>query len=237
MGAQGRDLLAGALPVEVLVQAGGDLRADVLDLLELLLARIGEVSAQNMIDSIERSKGVGLRKALIGFAIPMASEGTASKLCRAGYASLEAVADASEEELQQVEDVGPKVAASLREHLNREGTREEIARLRERGVDLDVLEEDLPPQVVAGAPLEGKTVVITGAISDPRTGEKVPRPVFQRMAEKAGATTAGSVSASTDMLITGADVGAAKLAKAEKHEVEVVDQGDVWKLLIEAGVA
>jgi DNA ligase (NAD+) len=199
--------------------------------------RIGEVSAENMIASIERSKSVGLRKALIGFAIPMASEGTASKLCRAGYASLEAVADASEEELQQVEDVGPKVAASLHQHLNREGTRKEIETLRERGVNLDVLEEDLPPKVVQGAPLEGKTVVITGSISDPRSGEKVPRPVFQRLAERAGATTATSVSANTDMLITGADVGASKLTKAEKLEVEVVDQGEIWKLLIEAGVA
>jgi DNA ligase (NAD+) len=203
----------------------------------LAFDRIGEVSADNMIASIERSKGVGLRKALIGFAIPMASEGTAAKLCRAGYASLEAVADASEEELQQVEDVGPKVAASLHQHLNREGTREEIARLRERGVNLDVLDEDLPPKVVQGAPLEGKTVVITGAIADPRSGEKVPRPVFQRLCERAGATTASSVSANTDLLITGADVGASKLAKAEKLEVEVVDQGEIWKLLIDAGVA
>jgi DNA ligase (NAD+) len=199
--------------------------------------RIGEVSADNMIASIERSKDVGLRKALVGLAIPMASEGTATKLCRAGYASLEAIADASEEELQQVEDVGPKVAASLHQHLDRDATREEIARLRERGVNLDVLDEDLPPKVVEGAPLEGKTVVITGAIADPRSGEKVPRPVFQRLCERAGATTASSVSASTDLLITGADVGASKLVKAEKLEVEVVDQGEIWKLLIEAGVA
>jgi DNA ligase (NAD+) len=198
--------------------------------------RIGEVSADNMIASIERSKDVGLRKALVGLAIPMASEGTATKLCRAGYASLEAIADASEEELQQVEDVGPKVAASLHQHLDRDATREEIARLRERGVNLDVLDEDLPPKVVEGAPLEGKTVVITGAIADPRSGEKVPRPVFQRLCERAGATTASSVSASTDLLITGADVGASKLVKAEKLEVEVVDQGEIWKLLIEAGV-
>jgi DNA ligase (NAD+) len=198
--------------------------------------RIGEVSADNMIASIERSKDVGLRKALVGLAIPMASEGTATKLCRAGYASLEAIADASEEELQQVEDVGPKVAASLHQHLNRDATREEIARLRERGVNLDVLDEDLPPKVVEGAPLEGKTVVITGAIADPRSGEQVPRPVFQRLCERAGATTASSVSASTDLLITGADVGASKLVKAEKLEVEVVDQGEIWKLLIEAGV-
>src|SRR5829696_6001255 len=199
--------------------------------------RIGEVSADNMIASIERSKGVGLRKALIGFAIPMASEGTAAKLCRHGFASLEAVADASQEELQQVEDVGPKVAASLHQHLNRPGTRDEIAALREHEVNLDVLEEDLPPKVVSGAPLEGKTVVVTGSIADPRSGEKVPRPVFQRLCERAGATTASSVSANTDMLITGADVGASKLAKAEKLEVEVVDQAEIWKLLIEAGVA
>ena len=145
------------------------------------------------------------------------------------------MADAGEEALQNVEDIGPKVAASLHEHLGR--AREEIARLRERGVNLDVLEEDLPPKVVQGAPLEGKTVVITGSISDPRSGEKVPRPVFQRLAERAGATTATSVSANTDMLITGADVGASKLTKAEKLEVEVVDQGEIWKLLIDAGVA
>src|SRR5215216_3069304 len=199
--------------------------------------RIADVSADRMIESIDRSRGVGLRKALIGFAIPMASEGTAAKLCRAGYQRLEDIADASEEELQQVEDVGPKVAASLHEHLNRESTRDEIAHLRERGVNLDVLEEDLPPTVVSGAPLEGKTVVVTGAIADPRSGEKVPRPVFQRLCERAGATTASSVSANTDMLITGADVGASKLAKAEKLEVEVVDQAEIWKLLIEAGVA
>src|SRR3954451_18274195 len=107
--------------------------------------RIGEVSADNMIASIERSKDVGLRKALIGFAIPMASEGTAAKLCRAGYASLEAIADATEGEIQQVEDIGPKGAASLAKHLER--LRPEIERLRERGVNLDVLDEDLPPEV------------------------------------------------------------------------------------------
>jgi DNA ligase (NAD+) len=80
-------------------------------------------------------------------------------------------------------------------------------------------------------------VVITGAISDPRSGEKVPRPTFQRLCEKAGATTATSVSASTDMLITGADVGASKLTKAEKLGVAVVDQGEIWQQLIAAGIA
>jgi DNA ligase (NAD+) len=199
--------------------------------------RIADISADRMVESIERGRHVGLRRALIGLAIPMASEGTAAKLCRAGYRSLEQVADASEEELQQVEDVGPKVAASLRAHLNRESTRAELVRLRELGVDLDVLEEDLPPEIAADARLAGKTVVITGSIADPRSGEKVPRPAFQRLCERAGATTASSVSSATDMLICGSDVGASKTAKAEKLGVEVVDQEAVWRLLIDAGVA
>jgi DNA ligase (NAD+) len=198
---------------------------------------IAEISADRMIESIDGSRGVGLRRALIGLAIPMASESTAARLCRAGFRSLEEVADAGEERLQQVEDIGPKVAASLHAHLNRDAMRAELARLRELGVDLDVREEDLPPQVAADAPLAGKTVVVTGAIADPRSGEKVPRPAFQRLCERAGATTASSVSASTDMLICGTGVGASKTAKAEKLGVAVVDQGDVWKLLIDAGVA
>jgi DNA ligase (NAD+) len=198
---------------------------------------IGEISADRMLESIDRSRPVGLRRALIGLAIPMASEATAARLCRAGYRSLEEVADADEEALQEVEDIGPKVAASLRSHLNRDGARAEVARLRELGVDLDVREEDLPPQIAADAPLAGKTVVITGAIADPRSGEKVGRPAFQRLCERAGATTASSVSANTDMLICGANVGAGKTAKAEKLGVEIVDQDDVWRQLIAAGVA
>ncbi|MDX3661625.1 NAD-dependent DNA ligase LigA [Streptomyces sp. ID05-26A] len=197
--------------------------------------RVGEVSATRMIESIDRSRSVGLRRALIGLSIPMASEGTAARLCRAGFESLEAVADAGVEKLVAVEDIGQKVAESLNAHLAR--LRPEIERLRERGVSLEVREEDLPPVVVAGAPLEGKSVVITGSISDPRSGEKVTRPTFQKMCERAGATAASSVSATTDLLITGEGVGAGKLTKAEKLGVEVVDQGEIWKKLIAAGVA
>jgi DNA ligase (NAD+) len=197
---------------------------------------IADVSADRMLESIDRSRAVGLRRALIGLAIPMASEATATRLCRAGYATLEAVADATEVELQQVDDIGPKVAASLHAHLNRDGAREELARLRELRVDLDVREEDLPPGVAADAPLAGKTVVVTGTIADPRSGEKVPRPAFQRLAERAGAATASSVSANTDLLICGTDVGASKTAKAEKLGVEVVGQDVVWRMLIDAGI-
>ena len=198
---------------------------------------IGDVSADRMIESIGHSRGVGLRRALVGLAIPMAAEATAARLCRAGFRTLEEVADAGQAALQQVEDIGPKVAASLHEHLNRATTRAELARLRELGVDLDVRDEDLPPKVAADAPLAGKTVVITGALADPRSGEKVPRPAFERLCERAGATTASSVSANTDLLICGENVGAAKTAKAEKLGVEIAGQEEIWRLLIDAGVA
>src|SRR4051812_26750398 len=203
----------------------------------LRFERIADVSADRMIESIARSRDVGLRRALIGLAIPMASDATATRLCRAGYRTLGEVADAGREALQQVEDIGPKVAASLHTHLDRESTRAELARLRELGVNLDVLDDDLPPPVSEDAPLAGKTVVVTGAIADPRSGEKVARLVFQRLCERAGATTASSVSANTDLLICGANVGASKTAKAENLGVAVVDQAEIWEQLIGAGLA
>jgi DNA ligase (NAD+) len=201
----------------------------------LRFERMGETSADNLLASIDRSRGLGLRRALIGLAIPMASEGTAARLCRAGFRTLEEIADAGPERLQQVEDIGPKVAESISEHLGR--MRDEIARLRERGVNLDVLDEDKPVEVAADAPLAGETIVITGKLADPRTGERIPRPAFARLCERAGATVASSVTGATTKLVTGADVGATKTAKAEKLGVEVVDQEWVWKRLIDAGIA
>jgi DNA ligase (NAD+) len=201
--------------------------------------RMGDVSARNMVDSIERSKGLGLRRALIGLAIPMASEGTAKRLCLAGYQRIEDVMAASAEELEAIRDIGPKVAASIAAFFARPEIAEEVAGLRAHGVDLDVHEEDRPVDAAAAgdSPLKGKTVVITGAFTDPRSGAKISRPDVTRMVEQAAATTASSVSANTDYLLAGENVGASKTAKAEKLGVEVVAQDQLWRWLVEAGVA
>ncbi len=98
-------------------------------------------------------------------------------------------------------------------------------------------EEDLPPEVAADAPLAGKTVVVTGSIADPRSGEKVPRRRSSGCASAPARRPPPRCRANTDMLICGTDVGASKTAKAEKLGVEVVDQEEIWKLLIDAGVA
>ena len=158
--------------------------------------RMGEVSAKNMVDSIERSKGLGLRRALFGFAIPMASDGTAKRFCLAGYERIEEVAAATVEELVAIRDIGEKVAESVVAFFDRPEVIEEITALRAHGVDLDVHDEDRPVDVAAAAdsPLKGKSVVITGAFTDPRSGAKVSRPDVTRLVEQAAATTASSVS-------------------------------------------
>lgn len=216
-------------------------RADFYDLtVEQLVGyeRMGQVSAQKMVDSIAGSKDLGLRRALIGLAIPMASEGVAKRLCLAGYERLEDVAAATAEELEAIRDIGPKVAESVAAFFAREDVAEEIAALRERGVGLDVLEEDRPVDVAAAAdtPLKGATVVVTGAFTHGLTGAKISRPDLTRLVEQAGATAASSVSSSTTYLLAGANVGAAKTDKAAKLGVEVVEPDQLWTWLREAGV-
>ncbi|PTL59206.1 NAD-dependent DNA ligase LigA [Paraconexibacter algicola] len=201
--------------------------------------RMGEVSSRRFVESIERSKDMGLRRALIGFGIRHAREGTAKRLCQAGFGSVEEIAAASAEDLAAVKDIGPIVARSIADYFARPEVAELVAALRAHGVSLDVRDEDRPVEVAAAAdtPLKGATVVVTGAIVHPDTGEKVARPAFVRLLEQAGATSASSVSASTTFLITGNDVGASKTAKAQKLEVAVVDQAQAWGWLADAGVS
>jgi DNA ligase (NAD+) len=200
--------------------------------------RMGEVSARNMVESIQGAKGLGLRRALIGLAIPMASDGVAKRLCLAGYERIEDVMDATYDDLVAIRDVGPKVAESIVAFFAREDIRDEVQDLRDQDVMLDVLEEDRPVDVAAAAdsPLKGATVVVTGAFTHGVTGAKISRPDLTRLVEQAGATAASSVSASTDYLLAGANVGAAKTEKAAKLGVEVVDQDQLWQWLGQAGV-
>jgi DNA ligase (NAD+) len=200
--------------------------------------RMGETLSTTMVASIDRSRGVGLRRALIGLAIPMASEGVAKRLCLAGFERIEDVAAAGAEELEAIRDIGPKVARSIAAYFARPEVQEELRALRDAGVDLDVRDEDRPIEAADAAetPLRGATVVVTGAFADPDSGAKVARPEVVRLLEHAGATSASSVSASTTMLITGSNVGAAKTEKAVKLGVQVVEQEQAWAWLAEAGV-
>ena len=168
----------------------------------------------------------------------MASDGTAKRLCLAGFQRIEDVMAATVDELLAIRDIGPKVAESVVSFFAREEIAEEVRELRELGVVLDVLDEDRPVDVAAAAdsPLKGATVVVTGAFTHALTGAKISRPDLTRLVEQAGATTSSSVSASTQYLLAGANVGAAKTDKAAKLGVEVVDQERLWAWLGQAGV-
>ncbi len=183
----------------------------------------GERSVQNLLAAIEKSKGVGLRRALVGWSIPLTSEGTAKRICRHGYESIEQLQSATVEEMCEVDDVGPVVAEALRKFLDQPATQDEIAALRELGVSLDARDEDRPIEVRADSPFAGKTVVITGTLS-------VDRKEFQALLETAGAKASGSVSAKTHYVIAGESAGS-KLTKAESLGVPVLTEDDVRAML------
>jgi DNA ligase (NAD+) len=178
--------------------------------------RWGERSVRNLLAAIDDSKSVGLRRALVGWSIPLTSDGTAKRICRGGYQSIEQLQAASVEALCEVEDIGPVVARALREFLDQPATRAEILALRDLGVSLDVRDEDRPVETSADSPFAGKTVVITGTLS-------VERKEFQALLEAAGAKASGSVSANTDYVIAGESAGS-KLARAESLGVAVLSE-------------
>jgi DNA ligase (NAD+) len=187
--------------------------------------RWGERSVRNLLQAIEHSKSVGLRRALVGWSIPLTSDGTAKRICRHGYQSIEQLQAAAVEALCEVEDIGPVVAHALRQFLDQPATRAEIRALRELGVSLDVRDEDRPVEPSADSPFAGKTVVITGTLS-------VERKEFQALLEAAGAKASGSVSAKTDYLIAGESAGS-KLKRAESLGVAVLSEEHARAMLAE----
>lgn len=204
-------------------------RLTVATLLERFAGEgMGERTAGKMIASIEASKDVGLRHAVIGWAIPLASEGTAKRLCLAGYESAEAVAAATVDELQRVEDIGPAVATALTTFFAQPATRRELTALRDLGVNLDVLEQDRPVAPAADSAFAGRTVVVTGTL------EAMSRKDAEAAIERAGGRTSGSVSKKTDLLVAGAGAGS-KLDKAQELGIPVVDEAELERMLAAAG--
>lgn len=170
-----------------------------------------------MLAAIETSKGVGMRRALIGLSIPNAGEGTAERVTKE-YESIELLSDASMAALASVPDVGLVVATSLNEFLSRPDVNKLVSDLRGSGVNLDRLPEDAPLEFSgAEGGFAGLTVVVTGTLT-------IPRDDFKALLVQNGAKMTGSVSGKTDVLVAGQNVGAAKTNKAKQLGVKVVDE-------------
>jgi DNA ligase (NAD+) len=182
----------------------------------LSLERMGEKSAQNVLDEIEASKKLPLERVIYGLGIRFVGERTAQFLAE-HLGSMDALMNASEEELQQVNEVGPRIAQSILEFFQEPRNRELVERLRKAGLTFAGATKK------RGTKLAEKTFVLTGTLT-------LPRDQIKKMIEDAGGRVSGSVSKKTDYVVAGTDAGS-KLDKARELGVTVIGEKDLDELL------
>jgi len=183
----------------------------------LSLERMGDKSAQNILNEIENSKKLPLERVIYGLGIRMVGERTAQFLAE-HFGSMEALEKAGVEELQNVNEVGPRIAESILEFFSIAANRKLVERLRQAGLTLSGQKKQ------RGTKLAGKTFVLTGTLAH------FTRDEAKKMIEDAGGKVTGSVSKKTDYVVAGADAGS-KLDKAKDLGVKVVDEKEMQQLL------
>ncbi len=209
--------------VDQLVSAG--LLTDVASIYDLRvgdlveLERWGEKSASNLVAEIERSKENDLSRLVFALGLRHVGE-KAAAILGGRFRKLDALARASEEELQTAEEVGPATAAAVASYFRHPRHRELIEKLRRHGVNF----ESRAPERPREGPLAGKTVVITGTLPGVTREEAA-----ERLAA-AGAKVTGSVSKKTDLLLTGEEAGS-KLEKARSLGVRVVSWEEMREII------
>ncbi|MEW8406322.1 MAG: NAD-dependent DNA ligase LigA [Candidatus Thiodiazotropha taylori] len=185
------------------------------------LERMAEKSAQNLLDALAKSKQTSLNRFLYGLGIREVGEATAQSLAQQ-FLTLKAIEDADEASLQETPDVGPIVAAHIVSFFRQPHNREVIDELLQAGIEWP----EVARVETAASSLTGKTVVITGTLSQPRD-------VYKQILLARGAKVTGSVSSKTDYLLAGEAAGS-KLTKAEKLGVTVLDEAALERLLSES---
>jgi DNA ligase (NAD+) len=193
--------------------------ADVYQLTKenlLSLERMGEKSAQNILDEIENSKRLPLDRVIYGLGIRFVGERTAEFLAE-HFGSMEALEHASVEELQNVDEVGPRIAESIAEFFSIPANRKLVERLREAKLTLTGEKKQ------RGTKLAGKTFVLTGTLP------RLTRDEAKKMIEDAGGKVTGSVTRKTDYVVAGSDAGS-KLDKARELGVAVIDEKQMEEL-------
>ena len=182
--------------------------------------RMGDKSARNLVDAVEKSKATTLPRFLFALGIREVGEATAGGLA-SYFGSLPAIIAASEDELSKVPDVGPVVARRVRNFFGEQHNIEVIERLQAHGVQWTDTE---PMMISEDGPLSGKTFVITGTLPT------MTRDEARDLIRKEGGKVTGSVSSKTDYLLAGAKAGS-KLAKAESLDVTIVDEAGLRALI------
>ncbi len=186
------------------------------------LGRMGERSAANLLDAIERSKSTSLSRFIYSLGIRNVGESTAGDLAR-HFGSLEFLLAADEEALMQVADIGPVVAASIRGFFAEPHNIEVIEQLRDPMIGgVHWSESEALP--AAGTNVAGKTFVLTGTLPT------LTRERAKALIENSGGKVAGSVSKKTDFVVAGAEAGS-KLEKAQQLGLNIINETQLLELL------
>jgi DNA ligase (NAD+) len=182
----------------------------------LTLERVGDKSAENLLAEIEQSRKLPLERVIFGLGIRFVGERTAEFLSE-HFGSMDALMDASIEELQEVNEVGPRIAASIHEFFAEPRNRKLVERLRKYLTFTGKKRQ-------RGTALAGKTFVLTGTLAN------YSRDAAKKLIEDAGGKVAGSVSKKTDYVVAGDDPGS-KLDKAKELGVKVIGEKEMEKLI------
>jgi DNA ligase (NAD+) len=211
------DVLADQLVTRGIVKSVADIYDLTLDQLTEL-ERMGQKSAEKVLRNIDASRKQPLPRVLNGLGIPFVGERTAQILAET-FGSLDAIADAHEETLQQADEVGPKVSQSIRQFFHERRNRELMERLRQAGLTFEHAIKEK-----TGGRLAGKVFVLTGTLPN------LTREDAKERIEAAGGKVTGSVSKKTDYVVAGSDPGS-KLDKASSLGVQVIGEPELLALL------
>jgi DNA ligase (NAD+) len=197
--------------------------ADIYELDEERLTALegfGEISARNLVNSIEASKQVPFFRVLYALGIPGIGYVNARNIA-GQFRSIDDLLAASAEDIEETPGIGPVNAQTVQQTLAEERTRELIERLRGHGLKM---EAEGPAPGEAGGPLAGKTLVVTGTLPN------LSREAATETIEQAGGKVTGSVSKKTDYVVAGEDPGS-KYTKAQELGTEILDEGALMKLV------
>lgn len=198
--------------------------SDIYDLTKeqlVKLERMGEKSASNLIKGIESSREVPFERVLFALGIRHIGETTARKLAHY-FKNIDNLRKATYEELLEVDEVGGKIARSIIDYFNDERNILIIEKLRNKGLKFELSEEHL---AAATDKLKGLTFVVSGVFS------KFSRDDLKKAIELNGGKNVGSISAKTNYVIAGENMGPAKLEKAEKLGIKIITEDDFIKMI------
>lgn len=185
------------------------------------LDRMGEKSADNIIQGIARSKEVPYERVLFALGIRFVGETVAKKVAKA-FRSIDALAAANLDALIHVDEIGLKIAQSIISYFADDKNRELVERLRNAGLKLEADEEDLSGHTDI---LQGKSIVISGVFS------RHSRDEYKELIEKHGGKNVGSISKKTSFILAGDNMGPSKLEKARSLGIAIIDENEFLSMI------